>query len=117
MQRQLLFCFCKTCALEQNADSECTHESVEERAILSTWLVDEVRQAVQKGYCVLQVHEVYEYQVTQYDKQTGAGGLFVRYIDTFLKLKAVASGYPSWVRSPWKRIVTSRASTRAKACG
>jgi hypothetical protein len=43
---------------------------------------------------------VYEYQVTQYDKQTRAGGLFVRYINTFLKLKAEASGYLGWVRSP-----------------
>jgi len=25
--------------------------------------------------------------------------LFVEYIDTFLKLKAEASGYPSWVRT------------------
>jgi hypothetical protein len=43
---------------------------------------------------------MYEYQVTQYDKQTGEWGLFAHYIDTFLKLKAEASGYPSWVRSP-----------------
>jgi hypothetical protein len=28
------------------------------------------------------------------------GGLFVEYINTFLKLKAEASGYPSWVRTP-----------------
>jgi hypothetical protein len=28
------------------------------------------------------------------------GGLFVEYINTFLKLKAEASGYPAWVRSP-----------------
>jgi hypothetical protein len=27
---KLLFCLCKTCALEQNTHSECTHESVEE---------------------------------------------------------------------------------------
>ena len=46
------------------------------------------------------MHEVYEYRVTQYDPQTGTGGLFVQYIDTFLKLKAEASGYPSWVQCP-----------------
>ena len=38
--------------------------------------------------------------MTQYDPQTGNGGLFAQYIDTFLKLKAEASGYPSWVRCP-----------------
>ena len=38
--------------------------------------------------------------MTQYDPQTGQGGLFVQYIDTFLNLKTEASGYPSWVRTP-----------------
>ena len=38
--------------------------------------------------------------MTQCDPLTGTGGLFVQYIDTFLKLKAEASGYPSWVQSP-----------------
>ena len=46
------------------------------------------------------MYEVYEYKVTQYDPATGQGGLLVEYIDTFLKLKAEASGYPSWVRTP-----------------
>jgi len=55
--------------------------------------------AVSKGYRILEIHEVYEYAVTQYDASTGEGGLFVEYIDTFLKLKAEASGYPSWVRN------------------
>jgi hypothetical protein len=44
--------------------------------------------------------EIYEYHVTQYNRETGDGGLFVAYVDTFLKLKAEASGYPSWVRTP-----------------
>jgi len=43
---------------------------------------------------------VYEYQVTQYISQVGEDGLFVDYIYTFLKLKAEASGYTGWVRSP-----------------
>ena len=53
--------------------------------------------AVSKGYRILEIHEVYEYAVTQCDAATGEGGLFVEFIDTFLKLKAEASGYPSWV--------------------
>jgi len=56
--------------------------------------------AVSKGYRILEIHEVYEYAVTQYDSTSGVGGLFVEYIDTFLKLKAEASGYPSSVRTP-----------------
>ena len=40
------------------------------------------------------------YQVTQYKPETDQGGFFVKYINTFPKLKAEASGYPCWVRSP-----------------
>jgi len=56
--------------------------------------------AVEKGYRILEIYEVYEYEVTQYKPETGAVGILVDYIDTFLKLKAKASGYPGWVRSP-----------------
>jgi hypothetical protein len=43
---------------------------------------------------------MYEYEVTRYDPQMGEGGLFAAYIDTFLKPKTEASGYPDWVRTP-----------------
>jgi len=43
--------------------------------------------------------EVYEYEVTRYDSNTGEGGLFADYVNTFLKLKVEARGYPSWVRT------------------
>ena len=59
-----------------------------------------MRLVVQKGYQVIEVFEVYQYGVTQYDPKKGGGGLFVEYINTFLKLKAEASGYPDWVRTP-----------------
>jgi hypothetical protein len=54
-------------------------------------LLDEVLLAVQKGYQVLDIMEVYEYEVTKYDTHTIEGGLFADYINTFLKLKAKAS--------------------------
>ena len=60
----------------------------------------EVRLAVEKGYRILDIYEDYEYQVTQYNPKTGEGGLFVDYINTFLKLIAEAIGYPGRVRSP-----------------
>jgi len=62
--------------------------------------LDEVRLVVEKVYRVLDIYEVYEYKITLYSSETDEGGLFVDYINTFLKLKAEASGYPSWVRSP-----------------
>jgi len=45
--------------------------------------MDEVRLAVEKVYRILEIYEVYEYQVTQYNPETGLGGLFVDYINTF----------------------------------
>jgi hypothetical protein len=85
--------------MELNTTSECRHESVADRALTATWVLDEIRLAVQKGYKVIKIYEVYEYRITQYTPQTRLGGLFAEYIDTFLKLKAEASGYPDWVRS------------------
>jgi hypothetical protein len=48
---------------------------------------------------MLKIQEVFEYKVTRYDPVTGEGGLFVEYINTFLKLTAEASCYPSWIRT------------------
>jgi len=78
----------------------CQHFIDAERALTGAWVLDEVRLSVRKGYRILEIHEVYKYSITQYDKASGEGGLFVGYIDTFLKLKAEASGFPSWVLSP-----------------
>jgi len=78
---------------------QCQHFSDAERVISGTWVLDGLRVALTKGYKMMEIHEVYEYAVTQYDTISGEGGLFVEYINTFLKLKAEASGFPSWVRS------------------
>jgi len=53
--------------------------------------MDEVSLAVRKGYGILEMLEVYEYQVSQYNPERGEGVLFVKKIIIFLKLKAEAS--------------------------
>ena len=93
---RLLFPLCRACA--DDMCETCTHGE-HERALVGTWIVDEVRKAVDMGYTVLRVYEFYEYAVTQYDSQTGQGGLFVEYINTFLKLNVEASRYPNHVAS------------------
>jgi len=97
---RLMFCLCSSCATECNTDGECAHEKVAERALICTWVIDKIRKAVRKGYEIVEIIEIYEYAVTQYDTQTGEGGLFVEYIERFLKLRTEASGYQSWVRTP-----------------
>jgi len=95
--KKLLFCLCRTCVHEHTAKSECQHRNDAERCLEGTWVIVQIRLAVDKGYKILEILEVYEYQVTRYDPETGNGGLFAEYIDTFVKLKQEASGYPSWV--------------------
>jgi hypothetical protein len=79
-----------------------------------TWVIDEVRLAVSKGYRILEIQEVYQYEVTQYDPETSDGGLFVEYINTFLKLNAEASGNPIWVRTPTMKNYIFDSFIRAK---
>jgi hypothetical protein len=43
------------------------------------------------------LYEVYGCQVTRYYPQKHEGVLLAQYIDTFLKLKTEAVGYPAWV--------------------
>ena len=76
-KKKLLFCLCRTYASEQNMRGPCQHLSDAERAISGIWVLDEVRMAVSKVYRILEIHEVYEYAVTQYDATTGEGGLVV----------------------------------------
>ena len=82
---KLMFPLCKTCAdtLNQNP---CTHTD-EERAILGTWCHVELMKAIEKGYEVLEIHEVWHWEETTDE-------LFKEYVHTFLKLKQEASGYP-----------------------
>ena len=76
--KKLMFCLCRTC-VQTCSPGECTHTE----ALTGTCVMDEVRLAVEKVYRILEIYEVYEYQVTQYNPETGLGGLFVDYINTF----------------------------------
>jgi len=75
----------------------CTHTD-EERCIEGTWVVDEVCKAVDVGYGLVDVFEIWEYEVTCFDEGTSSGRLFAQYVNMFLKLKQESSGYPSWVQ-------------------
>lgn len=62
--------------------------------------MEEFRLGVHNGYIFIQIYDFFEYQVTRYDLETCQGGMFESYLDTFMKLKAKASGCADWVRSP-----------------
>jgi len=59
---KLLFPLCSACADTKN-QADCTH-SDEERCRFGTWIVDEVRKAVDMGYGLVDVFQFWEYNVT-----------------------------------------------------
>jgi hypothetical protein len=85
-QGKLMFPLCKTCADTCN-QTPCDHSN-NQRAIQGTWCHIELKKALEKGYQILRLHEVWHFPETSSE-------LFKEYIDTFLKIKQEASGYPN----------------------
>ena len=67
----------------------CSH-SDEQRQITGTWCTPELEVAVEKGYQILHIHEVWNFPKKQ-------EGLFRNYVNTWLKIKEEASGWPPHV--------------------
>ena len=64
----------------------CPHTD-EERALTSTWCSPELEKAVELGYQVQYIYEVWHFEET-------CKGLFEDYVNTWLKIKQEASGWP-----------------------
>ena len=87
---KLMFPLCKTCAEEQSS-VECEH-SEKHRAMVGTWTTLELKLAVEKGYTILQVYEVWHYSES-------STLLFSSYILAKMKDKQEASGWPPGVET------------------
>ncbi|XP_064645952.1 uncharacterized protein LOC135499220 [Lineus longissimus] len=95
--KKLKFSFCAKCALESS--KICNH-SDEDRALVGTWVIFEVKKAIEKGYKLLETFEIWHFEkTTKYDKVEKEGGIFAGYINHFLKQKQEASGWPEWCRT------------------
>ena len=81
---KLVFTLCKMCAETRN-QNECNHTDTQ-RSFIGTWTTDEVSKAVDKGYKVLEVYEVWHFS-----KSTDT--LFKGYIRRFMKMKLESSKY------------------------
>ncbi|KAJ8018826.1 putative DNA polymerase [Holothuria leucospilota] len=102
IHEKLMFPLCWKC-VEDKSKSRCTHSEME-RAITGTWVTLEVQKAVQMGYKIVKVEVVWHFEErAEYDRITKSGGLFTKYIDTFLKIKQEASGWPSWCETEQDR--------------
>lgn len=95
MHGRLLFPLCRTCC-EESRDRYCDHDKIKDREFVGTWVVDELRKAVELGYRISEIYVIWQYKTTTYDKTTNSGGLFSGYVNAFLKLKQQASGWPAW---------------------
>jgi hypothetical protein len=95
INNKLMFSLCRLCT-EINQQTTCHHNN-EERAFTGTWVTDELKMAVDKGYIVDTIYDIWHFDhVEQYDPRSKTGGIFTEYINTFLKMKQEASGWPSW---------------------
>lgn len=91
MHDKLMFVLCHKCGEELNT-GDCLH-SEEERALTGTWTMQEIRKAVEKGYRIIEMLELWEYKMASYEY---GDGLFTEFINKFLKIKQEASGFPEW---------------------
>ncbi|XP_071040666.1 uncharacterized protein [Parasteatoda tepidariorum] len=83
--KKLMFPLCRTC-VETLQQSPCIHSDVE-REITGTWVTEEVKLALKKGYELKEIHEVYHFEES-------SSTLFKNFIDLFLKIKQESSGWP-----------------------
>ena len=88
----MFFSLCSKCP-ELNQEF-CDH-SDEERCIVGTWCTQEVQCALQEGYRLVKVYEIWHFEESsQYDRDSKTGGIFTEYINMFLKGKQESSGFP-----------------------
>ena len=90
-----MFALCTACAKDQleqpwhQRTNLCNHTD-QQRQMTGTWCTEELKVAVEKGYRIIHIHEVWHWPEDQ--RKTG---LFRPYVNKFLKAKQESSGYPS----------------------
>ena len=88
---KLTFPLCRTCVEDQldlplHAKTwRCPH-TPEHRSLTGTWCTPELEKAVEQGYVVQKMHEVWHFPQSRQ-------GLFAEYVNTWLKIKEEASGW------------------------
>ena len=87
---KLIFGLCFKC-MEESSTKQCQC-TPKQRTIRSTWTTIEINKAVDVGYVIIKIHEVYHWAKRQC-------GLFAEYVNTFLKLKQEANGWPKWIKN------------------
>ena len=90
---KLTFPLCSACVTDEMAkpmherSNLCSH-TVQQRMLRGSWVTLELQKAVEKGYCIFKIHEVFHFPPEQRRQ-----GLFKEYVNTFLKVKQEAAGW------------------------
>lgn len=78
-----------------------------------TWCTPELEKAVERGYKILKIHEGWNFPENQRKE-----GLFAPYVNTWLKYKTEASGWPDHCDTQKERSICQRfRSTRGNQVG
>lgn len=95
---KLKFPLCATCA-DNECDTDCQCPDPK-RYLVGTWCTPEINKALEKGYKLIRIYEVYHFHESiQYDGLKGTPGLMSDFVDKFLKVKQEASGWPEWCQT------------------
>ena len=93
---KLLFPLCRRCATTQQ-QSKCNHTN-DERAFTGTWCSHEIALALQKGYRILEIYQVWHFAKT-------SDTLFRDYVRDFMKLKMESSAPPDEDMDVFKQCI------------
>jgi len=111
---KLTFPLCKRCMEEQmpkqllEKSHECEH-TPEQRMLRGTWCTPELVKAVEQGYEIKRIHEVWHFPPEQ--RRTG---LFADYVNTWLKIKQESAGYQGVPTPLKKEEITSDVTSKEK---
>ena len=83
IDNKLIFTLCYTCAMEKNR--KCNHND-EKRALRGTWTSVEINKAIECGYRIIKIYEIYHYK--------NRGKIFGGFVDNFMKMKQENSCIP-----------------------
>lgn len=73
---KLIFGLCKTCMDTENVVKKCSH-NIDEKSIIGTWVSCEIKLALEKGYKLMELFEVWDYDIEQYNSTDGVTLFFL----------------------------------------
>ena len=96
---KLTFPLCRSCVAEElekpllERSNMCGHTR-EQRMLKGTWCTPQLQKAVEKGYQIVKIHEVWHFP-----EENRREGLFAGYVNTWLKLKQESAGWPAGIET------------------